>query len=52
VSATSVTGQFFLWDHKHRPMCYTNCDTIFDHLSDYEKTLLFTTIQCNISYRK
>ena len=36
-----LLANFFLWDHKLTPMCYTNCDTIFDHLSDYEKTLPF-----------
>jgi hypothetical protein len=42
VSATSIIDQFFfLWDHKLTPICYTNCETIFDHLSDYEKTLPF-----------
>ena len=52
VSATRVIGQFFWWDRKLTPMCYTNCDTILITCLIIRKPCLFTTRQRNISYRK
>ena len=38
VSAAKIIGLFVTGDHKFTTLCCTHSDTMFEHLSDYERT--------------
>ena len=38
VIAAKIIGLFVTGDLKFTTVCYTHSDTIFEHLSDYERT--------------